>query len=82
MLHIIIIIRILLMFSTIPSTLSAVSPILCQNINRSHLSTYDFYRCGYTNLGILISLSLTCQYLTRAHYINVAQITTVLLSTF
>jgi hypothetical protein len=53
-----------------------------QTINRSYSSTYDFYRCGYTNLGILISLSLTCQYLTHARYLNVAQITMFLLSTF
>ena len=58
MLHIAIIILILVTFPTVPSTVSAVSPTLSQTINRSHLSTYDFYRCGYTNLGILFSLSL------------------------
>ena len=82
MLHITIIIHNLLTFPTIPNTVSAVSPTMRQTINRSYSSTYDFYRCGYTNLGILISLSLTCQYLTHAHYLNVAQITTFRLSTF
>jgi len=82
MLHITVIIRNLLTFPTIPNTVSAVSPTIWQTINRSYSSTYDFYRCGYTNLGILISLSLTCQYLTHAHYLNVAQITTFRLSTF
>jgi len=57
MLHIAIIIRILLTFPIIPNIVSAVSPILCQTIHRSYSSTYDFYRYGYTNLGILISLS-------------------------
>ena len=77
MLLITIIIPILLTFPTIPNTVSAV----CHTINHSHSSTYDFYRCSYTNLGILIPLSLTSQYLTHARYLNVAQITTFLLST-
>jgi hypothetical protein len=50
MLHIAIIIRILLTFPRFP-------PTFCQSINRSHSATYDFYRCGYTNGGILISSS-------------------------
>ena len=58
MLHIAIIILMLLTFPTIPNTVSAVSPTLCQTIHLSHSSTYDFYRCGYTNLGILLFLSL------------------------
>ena len=57
MLHITIIMLILLTFPTIPNTVSAVSPTICQTINCSHSSTWDFYRCGYTNLGILVSLS-------------------------
>jgi len=82
MLHIIIIIRNLLTFPTIPNTVSAVSPTIWQIRNHSYSSTYDFYMCGYTNLGILISLSLTCRYLTHARYLNVAQISMFLLSNF
>ena len=57
MLLITIIIPILLTFPTIPNTVFAVSPKIWQTINRSYSSTYDFYQCGYTNWGILISLS-------------------------
>jgi len=56
MLHITIIILIFLTFPTFPNTVSAVFPTFCQSIKRSHSSTYHFYRCGYTNWGILLSL--------------------------
>jgi len=56
-LHIAIIILIFLTFPTIRNTVSAVSPTFSQTVNHSHSSTYDFYQCGCTNLGILISLS-------------------------
>jgi len=57
MLHIAIIIFIHLTFPTVPNTVSTVSPTLSQTIHHSCSSTYDFYRCGYTNLGILIFLN-------------------------